>query len=129
MSEIQATLSVTYNKGGVHASMSLSFDLTVDANLTGLVHQTQVIGTGAEAIDFGDVGIVHESLLVIRNMDAAHDVRLIRMDADYGETIPPGKGLLIPRVDGALLNKYRLQADTAPVTVELLIAQVKEIIV
>lgn len=128
MNEIQIAVSGVARKNGQSIQIGTSYNVSIDENLKVLVDQGQSVGLTPEPIAYGDVGIVHESILILRNTDEAKTVYLRRSDADFGFTMRPGESFGPARVDGPLLNVLRLQASGASALVEVWLAQTTEII-
>lgn len=123
MNEAQINVTVIYAKNNVRAAASANVLISVDEGATQVCHQTQNIGVGGEAIDIGDVGILDQSILFLRNLSADKTVSITRSDADNAEYMLPGESFGPARMDGALLGHLRLGVPSGTADVEVLVFQ------
>lgn len=129
MNEISISISLSARKLGVPIQAAASYGVSMDEGMKVLVHEVQTVGTAPEAIAYGDVGIVHESWLYLRNMDETNTVHVRRSDVDYGASMKPGESYGPIRIDGPCLNVTRLMSSAGTANVEVWIAQTTEVIV
>lgn len=112
--EIYATLRLRGSKNGATVDVSKTFrqDMTGDD----LTQATQVIGTTAETVDFGEITGAPAQVL-ISNLD---DTNFVEFGGDSGLTVfklklLAGKSMIVPLSSGTLYAK----ADTADVRIQL----------
>jgi hypothetical protein len=116
--EIYSALTLTARKSG--AIVSLSSSINQDMTGSNMLQATQLIGTTAELVGFGDISGA-PSQVMIKNLDTTNFVEL---GGDSGLTVfklklMPGKHLLIPPSSGTLYAK----ADTANVRIQIVASE------
>ena len=112
--EITQTIQFSVSKNG--ASATLSNTKRINMTGGGIVNNTQLIGTTAEAVNLGDISGA-PSQLVIKNLDATN---FVEIGGDSGLTvfklrIQPGEATVIRPTSGTLYAK----ADTADVRLQI----------
>lgn len=113
--EIYASLTLSATKNSAKIEYSTSFQ----QNMTGddFIQTTQLIGTSAELVNFGEITGAPTQCL-IQNLDATN---FVEIGGDSGLTVfklklLPGKSLLVPFQSGTVYAK----ADTAAVRLLIL---------
>jgi hypothetical protein len=118
-SEIYESISFTARKNGAEISISSSNNVTMTGD--DLVNVTQVIGTAAELVGFGDItGAPGE--VVIKNLDATN---YIELGGDSGLTVfktklLPGRFTVFQPSSATLYAK----ANTADVRIQIIATEV-----
>lgn len=112
--EITAAAQLTFSKGGVKAQQNVTVTLTMAGTEGGT--ETQVIGTSAEALTFGESSGSSGPLLFVQNLDGTNYVE-IAMDASVATPFAKLKAgdppLLLPASAATIYAK----ANTAPVRI------------
>lgn len=121
MADLNCQLIVTYNKNNVAFTVGSSGQPST-RTLAGnhRVWMSQIIGTDAEPVNYVDVT---PGIIKIRNMDATNYIQLGLTDnagtlEDIFARILPGDECYLPVEPGTPIYA---QADTAPVTIDLLV--------
>jgi hypothetical protein len=113
--EVFESIRYTARKNGAEISISSTANVTMTGN--GLVNATQVIGTTAETVSFGDIGGAPGEV-VIKNLDATN---FIEIGGDSGLTVfktklMPGRSTIFQPTSATLYAK----ANTADVRIQIL---------
>lgn len=112
--EIFASIQLTATKTNANVNLTATFNQ--DMTGSNMVQATQLIGTSAETISFGDISGAPTQVL-IRNLDPTN---FVEIGGDSGLTVfklklLAGKSMLIPPSSGTIYAK----ADTAAVRVQI----------
>lgn len=116
--EIKAAVSITFIKSGttdrVQKEVKGSFDVSGDS----FIHQTLVIGTSEEEVQFGaDIG--SSGWCFLKNHDATNYIRVGAITGQYSIKLKPGEFALF-RLNP--LSLYAI-ADTASCSMEFIVVE------
>ena len=112
--EIYSALTLTARKSG--ATVTLSNAVNQDMAGSNMIQSTQLIGTSAELVSFGDISGA-PSQVMIKNLDSTN---FVEIGGDSGLTVfklklLAGKHLLLPPSSATMYAK----ADTANVRIQI----------
>jgi hypothetical protein len=106
--------------GGGGENATLSLGLSGEQVGTGLLLQTQTIGTSSESIEFGNTLANLGGGLMVRNNDPTNYVEIDAATTfdKFPQKVPPGRAVLL----GPQVTTLYFRANTAPVSISFLAA-------